>query len=91
MVRPAPLIAWLVGGVHLCARTKRVQELGRAAKCFETNSATAFLGRRLSVLIGVPKEIKVQEYRVGPTPDSVREFTSHGTGSSSNRMQGPAL
>jgi alanine dehydrogenase len=43
------------------------------------------------MLIGVPKEIKVQEYRVGPAPDSVRKFTSHGTGSSSNRMQGPAL
>ncbi len=28
--------------------------------------------------IGVPKEIKVHEYRVGLTPDSVREFTAHG-------------
>ena len=27
--------------------------------------------------IGVPKEIKVHEYRVGLTPDSVREFTAH--------------
>ncbi|MGF1641751.1 MAG: alanine dehydrogenase [Rhodospirillales bacterium] len=30
--------------------------------------------------IGVPKEIKVHEYRVGLTPDSVREFVSHGHG-----------
>ena len=30
------------------------------------------------MLIGVPKEIKVHEYRVGLTPDSVREFTTHG-------------
>ncbi|MCP5195623.1 MAG: alanine dehydrogenase [Gammaproteobacteria bacterium] len=30
------------------------------------------------MLIGVPKEIKVHEYRVGLTPDSVREFTVHG-------------
>jgi alanine dehydrogenase len=30
------------------------------------------------MLIGVPKEIKVHEYRVGLTPDSVREFASHG-------------
>ena len=30
------------------------------------------------MLIGVPKEIKVHEYRVGLTPDSVREFVSHG-------------
>lgn len=28
--------------------------------------------------IGVPKEIKVHEYRVGMTPDSVRELTTHG-------------
>lgn len=28
--------------------------------------------------IGVPKEIKVHEYRVGLTPDSVREFISSG-------------
>jgi alanine dehydrogenase len=30
------------------------------------------------MLIGVPKEIKVLEYRVGLTPDSVREFVLHG-------------
>lgn len=30
------------------------------------------------MLIGVPKEIKVREYRVGLTPTSVRELTSHG-------------
>jgi alanine dehydrogenase len=30
------------------------------------------------MLIGVPKEINVHEYRVRLTPDSVREFTSHG-------------
>ncbi len=30
------------------------------------------------MLIGVPKEIKVHEYRVGLTPDSVREFVAHG-------------
>ena len=28
--------------------------------------------------IGVPKEIKVEEYRVGLTPDSVRQFVAHG-------------
>lgn len=28
--------------------------------------------------IGVPKEIKNHEYRVGLTPDSVREFVAHG-------------
>jgi alanine dehydrogenase len=30
------------------------------------------------MLIGVPKEIKVHEYRVGLTPDSAREFVTHG-------------
>jgi alanine dehydrogenase len=30
------------------------------------------------MLTGVPKEIKVHEYRVGLTPDSVREFVTHG-------------
>ncbi len=30
------------------------------------------------MLIGVPKEIKVHEYRVGLTPQSVREVTHHG-------------
>ncbi len=28
--------------------------------------------------IGVPKEIKIHEYRVGLTPDGVREFVAHG-------------
>jgi alanine dehydrogenase len=31
-----------------------------------------------SMLVGVPKEIKVHEYRVGMTPTSVRELTHHG-------------
>jgi len=30
------------------------------------------------MLIGVPKEIKVHEYRVGLTPSSVRELAAHG-------------
>lgn len=30
------------------------------------------------MLVGVPKEIKVREYRVGLTPTSVREVTAHG-------------
>ncbi|MDP3617920.1 MAG: alanine dehydrogenase, partial [Rhodoferax sp.] len=30
------------------------------------------------MLIGLPKEIKNHEYRVGLTPASVRELTSHG-------------
>ena len=30
------------------------------------------------MLIGVPKEIKVREYRVGLVPSSVRELVKHG-------------
>ena len=30
------------------------------------------------MLIGVPREIKSQEYRVGLTPASVRELAAHG-------------
>ena len=30
------------------------------------------------MLVGVPKEIKVQEYRVGLVPGSVRELIHHG-------------
>ena len=30
------------------------------------------------MIIGVPKEVKVEEYRVGLTPDSVRELAAHG-------------
>ncbi len=30
------------------------------------------------MLVGVPKEIKNHEYRVGLTPDSVHEVVAHG-------------
>jgi alanine dehydrogenase len=30
------------------------------------------------MLVGVPKEIKIEEYRVGLVPGSVRELTHHG-------------
>jgi len=30
------------------------------------------------MLIGIPSEIKPQEFRVGLTPVSVRELTNHG-------------
>ncbi len=30
------------------------------------------------MLVGVPKEIKTHEYRVGMTPASVRELVHHG-------------
>ena len=32
----------------------------------------------VKMLIGVPKEIKVHEYRVGLTPESVRELVARG-------------
>ena len=30
------------------------------------------------MLVGVPKEVKAHEYRVGLTPSSVREIVHHG-------------
>ncbi len=30
------------------------------------------------MIIGVPKEIKIHEYRIGMTPASVRELTARG-------------
>ena len=42
---------------------------------YEPNSA---LLRRSVMRVGVPKEIKVHEYRVGLVPSSVREVVSHG-------------
>jgi alanine dehydrogenase len=30
------------------------------------------------MLVGVPKEVKVQEYRVGLTPAAVREYVRNG-------------
>ena len=36
--------------------------------------------------IGVPKEIKTEEYRVGLTPESVAELTRSG-----HELVGPAL
>src|SRR6187431_804101 len=36
------------------------------------------IAAQAKMLIGVPREIKVLEYRVGLTPDSVREFAVHG-------------
>jgi alanine dehydrogenase len=38
----------------------------------------AFANREADMLIGVPKEIKVHEYRVGLTPESVRAVLAHG-------------
>lgn len=36
------------------------------------------LGKDLKMRVGVPKEIKVQEYRVGLTPGAVREYVAAG-------------
>ncbi|MBN8904314.1 MAG: hypothetical protein J0H57_25115 [Rhodospirillales bacterium] len=34
--------------------------------------------RRVAVKVGVPKEVKTHEYRVGMTPAGVRELVLHG-------------
>lgn len=41
--------------------------------------------------IGVPKEIKVHEYRVGLTPASVRELVAHGHEVMVEREAGAAI
>jgi alanine dehydrogenase len=51
-------------GVSLCPR---------AAHC-----DCAEDGRRIAMRIGCPKETKAQEFRVGMTPNSVREAVAHG-------------
>ncbi len=66
---------------------------GNAHGCIVSGAAVfAHAGRRVEqaklidtpsrpevrMLVGVPKEIKNHEYRVGATPDSVRELASHG-------------
>jgi alanine dehydrogenase len=43
-----------------------------------TTEKTSIKNRRFCMLIGVPKEIKNNEYRVGMTPSGVRELVSHG-------------
>jgi alanine dehydrogenase len=41
-------------------------------------SGISALARELGMRVGVPKEIKVQEYRVGLTPGAVREYVAAG-------------
>jgi alanine dehydrogenase len=41
-------------------------------------SDSSFQCRSKAMRIGVPREIKVEEYRVGLTPASVREYVAHG-------------
>src|SRR5215217_3387260 len=41
-------------------------------------SDSSFPCRSKAMRIGVPREIKVEEYRVGLTPASVREYVAHG-------------
>src|SRR3990167_4218494 len=54
--------------VHCCCRLTIVSE----------NGNPPVLSRRSSMLIGVPKEIKNHEYRVGMVPGSVRELVLQG-------------
>jgi alanine dehydrogenase len=42
------------------------------------NTVATVQRRKMTMLIGVPKEIKNHEYRVGLTPSSVREMIHHG-------------
>ena len=44
----------------------------------DTNVIDTLTGDEATMHIGVPREIKTQEYRVGLIPSSVRELTHHG-------------
>ena len=43
-----------------------------------TNDTHSSVIGSMNMLIGVPKEVKIHEYRVGLVPGSVRELIHHG-------------
>lgn len=45
--------------------------------CLSNISENKFIGG-IHMIIGVPKEIKNNEYRVAVTPSGVRQFVRHG-------------
>lgn len=49
------------------------------------------VGEYRVMLVGVPKEIKTHEYRIGLTPGSVRELVHHGHGVLVERDAAPAI
>jgi alanine dehydrogenase/PNT-like protein len=51
-----------------------------AGKQAALSNRTDRASRRLQVKIGVPKEIKTHEYRVGLTPGAIREYVAAGHG-----------
>jgi alanine dehydrogenase len=57
-------------------RQARVRAL--FAACFLMSAAHGALYKETEMHIGVPREIKNHEYRVGLTPSSVREMVAHG-------------
>ncbi len=64
--------AWLALGYGVCTVERDIRKgAGQYSSTFEYFGAAV-------MLIGVPAEIKNHEYRVGMTPQSVREITHHG-------------
>src|SRR5436853_4144266 len=55
-----------------------LQSVGTEAKSPSIGPRYDHLGSERLMRIGVPKEIKVHEYRVGLTPASVAELVAHG-------------
>src|SRR5436853_910932 len=55
-----------------------LQSVGTEAKSPSIGPRYDHLGSERIMRIGVPKEIKVHEYRVGLTPASVAELVAHG-------------
>ena len=52
---------------------------------------TVLLQEKRAMLVGVPKEIKNHEYRVGLTPSSVNELVKRGHGVIVERNAGAAI
>src|SRR5581483_1531353 len=69
---------------RFCARIQR--KSAPAEQPLPETQAASLIDRspkgRITMLVGVPKEIKAQEYRVGLTPSSVREYVAAGHGAS---------
>jgi hypothetical protein len=65
--------------LKFCTVWRSASQVCRKDKAALSNR-TDRASRRLQVKIGVPKEIKTQEYLVGLTPGAVREYVAAGHG-----------
>src|SRR5687767_8091215 len=69
-------VCWPQGVATYVLRLARPSRAGKPRKKAVTSRSSN--AKERGMRIGVPKEIKVLENRVGLTPESVREIVSHG-------------